>query len=132
MNVVSLLTEIYDAGFAPEWILSDNGGEFVSKIFKSLHTKFNSGIKHGMPYKPSTQGAIERRNGVLKACIGKILAQKGVNPSSITLKELQTALQEALAAINHEVNSATKFIPHELFHKRTDNSFYPHPGNFRR
>ena len=125
-----MLMEIYDAGFAPEWILSDNGGEFVSKIFKSLHTKFNLGIKHSMPYKPSMQGAIERRNGVLKAHIGKILAQKGANPTSITLEELQTALQEVLSAINHEVNSAMKFIPYKLFHKRTDNSFYPHPGNF--
>jgi len=113
--------------------LHQNG--FSLRMGESLSARFSNpctpNSTHGMPYKPSMQGAIERRNSVLKACIGKILAQKGANPTSITLEQLWTALQEALSAINHEVNLATKFIPYKLFHKRTDNSFYPHPGNFR-
>lgn len=62
----------------PNQLLSDNGAEFTGKKFEDYLKSMN--LKHlkGQPYKPSTQGMVERLNRTLLHQI-KTLSMK--NPS---------------------------------------------------
>ena len=44
----------------PEKILTDNGGEFINKLFKTYCNKNDIILIHGRPRHPQTQGAVER------------------------------------------------------------------------
>lgn len=49
--------------FGPPKILhSDNGGEFVNSLIDLLCDRFHIKIVHGGPYRPQTQGRVERFN----------------------------------------------------------------------
>ena len=54
-------------------IRSDNGSEFISKEFKDFLKKKNLNQVLSEAYKPQSNGAIERANGILKELIQKAL-----------------------------------------------------------
>ena len=56
---------------APSILQSDNGSEFTSVLFKSLMKKYNIKQILSAPYKPQSNGSIERFNGTLKRWIFK-------------------------------------------------------------
>ena len=123
-NVVEALGIWYQEHAAPEAMLSDNGGEFIAHAFQRLHEIWASEIRHGSPYKPSTQGAIEARNRYVKTRIRKDIKERGISETELTLDQLNEIFAFVINAINHEEHSVTKAIPFELFHGRTDYSYY--------
>ena len=127
-NVVQSIEKWGKQGGLPEATLSDNGGEFISRAFEILHKKRGMVIKHGSPYKPSTQGAIENRNKFLKRRLRMLLRHQRIQENALTLEILNELLRDINCAIDHEVHSTTNMVPFELFHARTDNAFYAVPG----
>jgi len=119
-------TVLYSHGFVPESVLSDNGGEFTSKVFEKLHKAYGVQIKHGLPYKPSTQGAVENQNGFTKRRLALSLAEARTTIFDINLEGINLHCSQVCDIINHEVHTTTQAIPFELFHKCTDNRHYPH------
>ena len=115
-------------GGLPEATLSDNGGEFISHAFKILHKKRGMAIRHGSPYKPSMQGAIENHNKFLKRRLRILLRQQRILENTLILEILNEFLSKINCTIDHEVHSTTNMVPFELFHVRTDNAFYAVPG----
>lgn len=51
-----------DGFWYPKILQSDNGDEFVNEEVASLCTFRKVAFIHGRPYKPSTQGSVERAN----------------------------------------------------------------------
>ena len=50
---------------------SDNGKEFINKLVNALMEDNGVEYRHGQPYKPTTQGVVERANRTLKQRIAK-------------------------------------------------------------
>ncbi|KAJ3334948.1 hypothetical protein HDU93_007006, partial [Gonapodya sp. JEL0774] len=115
-------------GCMPDSTLSDNGGELVSKAFEKLHQLHGIKIRHGSPYKPSTQGAIENRNRFFKSRIRKVLKELNIQESTLSLERLQDILPTVNNTIDHEVHGTTSAVPYELFYAKTDRNFYAVPG----
>src|SRR6185312_470164 len=62
---------------------------------------------HSEPYKPSTQGAIERFNGTLKRALFKLMAEHGT-------KNWVKLLHEWITGYNNSTHSTTGWKPNEL------------------
>lgn len=102
---------------APNVLLCDNGSEFISMEFKTLCSRFGVELRHGKPYTPNTQGAIEKFNDTLKSSIRKHMTQ---NENSKYLE----ALQSLVFQYNCQRHSTTKFTPFQVLFKR-DQSINP-------
>ena len=61
-----LYRTIYTTEFRPTTVLSDNGGEFVNEILSVVHDRMGVKETHGRPYRPQTQGQVERMNRTIK------------------------------------------------------------------
>lgn len=53
----------------PKIFQTDNGSEFVNPEVTQLINQVGAEARHGSPYKPSTQGAVERKNDVAKKAL---------------------------------------------------------------
>lgn len=95
----------------PKIILADNGGEFTSLEMKALCERFNIELRHGLPYQPKTQGAIERFNKTIKE---GILAQMTQNNNNKYLDSLQSLVY----AYNSQKHSTTNFTPFQVLFRR--------------
>jgi hypothetical protein len=58
----------------PAIIHSDNGREFINNSVEAYLQIHNIEYRHGKPYKPTTQGKVERGNRTLKETIRKLVA----------------------------------------------------------
>ncbi|KAF7685327.1 Gag-Pol polyprotein [Cucumispora dikerogammari] len=87
---------------------SDNGGEFTSNNIKSFLEEFNIRDVQGRPYRPQTQGQIERFNRTIKSRIRKYLRD---NNSSRYIDILLKILYQ----YNTSKHKATKIAPFVLF-----------------
>ena len=73
----------------PEKILTDNGGEFINKLFKTYCNKNDIILIHGRPRHPQTQGAVERYNRTIKELIKNIYCiNKIISPFLLSYKNL--------------------------------------------
>lgn len=61
----------------PKCIQSDNGGEFIANESAAEIIRWGTEIAHGAPYRPQTQGRIERWNQTIQVQIGKSLTELG-------------------------------------------------------
>lgn len=88
-------------------IRSDNGSEFISAQFKSLLDKHD--IKHvfSLPYKPQSNGQVERFNGILKKMLFKSLKYE-------SSYDWVSILQEILDNYNNSQHETTKFAPNDI------------------
>lgn len=70
-SLVDPLFQILGQHGIPEWVLTDQGPQFVSTLFRELCKKV--GIKHvtTTPYRPQSNGCLERFHKTLKACLAK-------------------------------------------------------------
>jgi len=123
-----MLEDIYTRDRQPEILLTDNGGEFILKIMVALHIKRGIELRHGSPYKPSTQGAIESRNHTLKWILRNLLADCNQNKHSIKFLQFSDLLNRANVAMDHELHCTIKDFPLEVFSGKTDNAYYTPPG----
>lgn len=87
-------------------IVTDQGTNFCSEVFKQLEKLF--GIKHifASPYHPQTCGALERSHSTLKEYL-----RSYINENSHTW---DLYLNTAMLAYNSNVHSTTGFAPFEL------------------
>ena len=92
---------------APNRILSDQGSQFESALFKDMLTTFGIDKSHGCAYRPQTQGLVERSNQtiakVLRCCM------------RLDQRLWHTQVHAVEAAYNQTIQSTTKYTPDELF-----------------
>lgn len=90
----------------PRMIVTDQGTNFCSEVFKQLDRLF--GIKHifASPYHPQTCGALERSHSTLKEYLRPFVNE---NPHTWDLY-----LNTAMFSYNTNVHSTTNFSPFEL------------------
>lgn len=92
----------------PKLLHSDNGGEFVNAQMEVLLDELN--IKHvkGFPYKPSTQGAIERFNRTFKGMIAQHM-------STHNTRRWITVCADLVTNYNNTLHTTIKTTPAKLF-----------------
>ena len=57
----------------PQEILSDRGTSFVNKVINELCEKYQTKHRLTSPYRPQTNGMVERFNRTLRECIAKLV-----------------------------------------------------------
>jgi transposase InsO family protein len=76
--VAEYLYNLYCTEGRPDSVLSDNGSEFVNAVLRRVHERLDIDEQHGRPYRPQTQGLVERANRTLKE---KVCASRvGIDP----------------------------------------------------
>ena len=95
----------------PTKILSDNGAEFISHEFNNLLKRFDITHTYSTPYKPSSNGAVERSNRTI------IQLLKGVLEDSNS--EWDVELPKALITYNNTVHSQTQSSPSNIILSKT-------------
>ncbi len=99
----------------PKIILSDQGQEFSNSLVKSLLNLTGTVHVVTSPYKPSTNGKVERQNGIISQMIRKHVGEKRTDwPKYIPW------IQYCLNTRNH---STTDYRADELFFGRRMNGF---------
>ena len=78
----------------PRKILTDRGTGFTSKLFNTILTLFGTKIKHGVPFKSTTYGAVESQNKRLNSIIRLSLT-----------REQQDNFDQYLSMLNFTLNS---------------------------
>ena len=105
----ALLTVFYRMGF-PETILSDNGSQFTSDIFKKVSTLLGIKICHSSVYHAMSNGCVERFNGTLKEMLRKVTFDRPL--------DWDTYLQAILFAYREVPHTTTGYSPFELMYGR--------------
>lgn len=109
--VSDALQDIFLADGPPAILQSDNGKEFVSGDMDELAKRWNIQVRHSLPYKPSTQGAVERANQTLKRMISKYMIDHKT-------KRYIDTLQFLVYSYNTAQHSTTKHTPFEVHRGR--------------
>jgi len=68
-----LVTHVFSRFGAPEQILSDQGSEFQSELFQNLMKLMEIHKRKTSPYKPSTNGVVERFHRTLNTMLAKVV-----------------------------------------------------------
>jgi len=68
-NVARILYQLFTQEGDPEFLQSDNGKEFVSKIIKELTNLLNMEPKRSRPKHPQTNGTVEQANKNIKSML---------------------------------------------------------------
>lgn len=106
-DVVNGMKKILDSTGPISSLRSDNGSEFVSKKFKDLLEKKEITQVFSLPYKPQSNGQIERFNGVLKNLIFKVI----YDDDSIAWPDILPKLVENY---NNTKHATTKKKPNDI------------------
>lgn len=91
----------------PSILQTDNGSEFVNEHVQRLLER--SGTKHlvSLPYKPRTNGAVERFNLTLKTMLSRYQVQNGtkvwINALPVVLKNYNSAIHSTTGASPEDV-----------------------------
>lgn len=93
---------------------TDNGSEFVNGIVEELMRDLHVEIRHGRPYKPTSQGCVERWNQVLVSMIGKLGAEDSGRCRGRWLDLLDTTVFR----YNCRVHRAVKMSPFSIMFGR--------------
>lgn len=112
--IADTLQDVFLADGAPQILQSDNGPEFRNEHMDTLCERWEIKQRHGRPYKPSTQGAVERVNQTIKQAIEKYLLQQGAGA-----KRYIDVLHFLVFSYNTTQHSTTKYTPFEV-HKGRD------------
>lgn len=108
-TVCNELLEIFSRHGLPEEILSDNGSNFVSKVTEGLLEKLQIEHLRTSPYRPQTNGMLERFHSSLKRMLGKFPEVD---------KEWDIQLPFCLFAFRDTPHKATGYSPFELLYGR--------------
>ena len=104
-EVAEALVKIFSRSGLPSKLLSDRGKSFLSRICKKLCEYLGIDLVHTAPYRPQSNGIVERFHGTLKPMLAKA-DDRGV--------DWVTFLPMALAAVRKVPNRDTGFSPYEL------------------
>ncbi|UYV75949.1 hypothetical protein LAZ67_13001892, partial [Cordylochernes scorpioides] len=112
----------------PYTIVSDQGRQFTSQIFKDLAAICGTKLLHTTPYHPQSNGKIERFNRTLKTAIKAHNSVKWTDSLPTILLALRAAIREDTGfSISQMVYGKTIKLPGEFFEKpvsRVDSSLF--------
>ena len=92
----------------PEEILSDRGSSFLNQIIRQLCEKFQTKHRLTSPYRPQTNGMVERFNRTIGECIAKLLSDKE--------KDWDEYIEAVLLAYRTSKHETTGFTPFQLLY----------------
>lgn len=90
---------------------SDNGSELKNKIMRESLAAIGVEMKHSREYTPSTNGKINNR---VKQISRKVTAELGGYLKGKTNKDIERALESAIAILNFNPSSITSHKPYEV------------------
>jgi transposase InsO family protein len=96
----------------PTIFQSDNGSEFKNELVNALMESNGVEYRHGQPYKPSTQGVVERSNGTLQDRMAKMINDLPTDQQSDWLN----VLWKANHAMNCAVHTTTDSTPFRMLY----------------
>jgi transposase InsO family protein len=101
-----LFKEIFVRFGVPREIVTDQGGQFTSKMVKDLARKYQIKHRKSTPYHPQANGQVEYTNKTLEAIITKTVQTHR--------KDWSDKLQEALWAYRITYKNSIGFTPYQL------------------
>jgi hypothetical protein len=106
-EVLHFMRKVFSIIGFPVRMQSDNGTEFVNQLVKDYLTQHKIEEVHGKPYKPTTQGKVERSNRTLKQYIKKLVAHSNYKCTWFDV------LYEATLCMNTNVSFPIRKSPYE-------------------
>jgi transposase InsO family protein len=105
--------------FGPPKILqSDNGPEFKNNLLEQLTKLFSVGRRWSTPYKPNTNGAVERKNQDIEKMLHKL--------TNNVMNKWESYLPEIERCLNNAFNERTATTPFALMFGRSPNDLVDH------
>ena len=95
----------------PNYLVTDNGTEFKNNLLSEYCKENEIKFIHGLPYRPHSQGVVERLHRVIK---------RGLNSYKLKLKKaynIDYAIAEIVKIKNNTYCRTTKETPNNLFFK---------------
>ena len=107
-EVLKCLKEIFSRNGYPRTLISDNGPQFTGKVFDKFCDKH--GIKHicSAPYRPQSNGLVERLHGSLVPLIHKYCEN--------SRGEWHEVIQLALYFLRMSPNASIGYSPYMIVH----------------
>lgn len=105
-----LVNEFISRFGCPRQVITDQGPCFEATLFKELCRRLQIDKTRTTPYKPSTNGAVERFNRTLNSMLGKVVA--------VHQRDWDVHLPFVPAAYRASENESTGFTPNQLFLSR--------------
>jgi len=102
-----LVNQIFSRYGCPKQILTDQGPCFEAKLFQELCQRLHIDKIRTSPYKPSTNGMIERFHRTLNSMIAKIISERQ--------RDWDLCLPSVMAAYRATCHSSTGYSPNALF-----------------
>ena len=102
-----LATQVFTHFGAPVHLLTDGGREFQNELFLQLMKWMEIEKLRTTPYKPSTNGIVERFHRTLNPMIGKVVSD--------SQRDWAERLPRIMAAYRASPHSSTGYTPNRLF-----------------
>ena len=106
----TLVDRVFSYFGAPVQILTDQGSNFQSRLFAELMKRFEIDHVRTSPYKPSTNGLIERFHRTLNAILGKVVSR--------SQRDWDEWIPYAVAAYRATAHESTGFSPNYVIFGR--------------
>uniref|UniRef100_A0A7E4VRU8 RNA-directed DNA polymerase n=1 Tax=Panagrellus redivivus TaxID=6233 RepID=A0A7E4VRU8_PANRE len=106
----TFIREVVTKHGAPRMIVTDNGRQFTSRIFKEMARVCGTDLNTVSPYHQAANGAVERQNRTIAAMIRTTTEEAGLDWPEL--------LHQVVFAYNTAVHSATGQTPFFLMHGR--------------
>ena len=107
----ALKSRIITRHSAPEVLMSDNAPEFTGEIMQKLCSFYEIKKCEITPYKPSSNGAVERVNGKIKTILRTLITPETV--------DWDIYVEDVQLVINNSINVTTGETPHFLLYGYT-------------
>ena len=107
VSKVLLITPVFSRYGAPDQILSDQGSEFQSDLFRDLMEWMEIDKRRTSPYKPSTNGTVERFHRTLNSMLAKVVSEQQ--------RDWDEHVPYVMMAYRATQHSSTGFTPNNLF-----------------
>lgn len=108
--VIEALSAIFTRIGFPEQILSDNGSQFRSELYKEICQFFKIKIVKSTPFHAMSNGGVERFNGTLKCMLRKTAEAEPKNWDRV--------INALLFAYREVPNESTNISPYEMLYGR--------------
>ena len=109
-TVAEALVDIYSRVGVPREVLTDQGGQFTSKLMKEVSRLLSIRQLTTTPYHPTCNRLVERFNGTLKSMLRKMCEERP--------KDWDRYVNPLLFAYRESVQESTGFSPFELLFGR--------------
>ena len=103
----ALMMHVFSKFGAPRQLLSDRGPEFESVLFSQIMSWMEIDKLRTTPYKPSTNGVVERFHRTLNSMLGKTVSDNQ--------RDWDERLPLVMAAYRASPHSSTGYTPNRLF-----------------